>query len=294
MQHWRDIDAVPLGESLADLGVRVDHTPWEAPHPWNSYDALVVQSPWSMWLRLAEFRSWLARRSAEGCRLLNPADVVMLGSDKRYLTSLAASGVTTVPTMLIERGVSLPHLREAIASAYPRPAAARRTIVVKPIASGGALGIREFGPGQGGAAVAHARALINSGSAVLVQPYVAAIDTYRELAVVILRDRISHAITKAPILQPGSSARAFHPDPRPYELSLEQSGVALRAYRSFLSLRPPDAPPLFSVRLDFLIDPLTPPGLMLLEVEAVAPVKFLPLFPRLVPDFARAIVELAV
>ena len=58
-------------------------------------------------------------------------------------------------------------------------------------------------------------------------------------------------------------------------------------------MRPPQAPPVYSVRLDFLIDPATEPGLLLLEIEAVAPVKFLPLVPGRAPDFARAIRELA-
>jgi glutathione synthase/RimK-type ligase-like ATP-grasp enzyme len=297
LDHWKDIDAVPLGEGLADLGVRVEQTPWEAepPRPWGHYDALVMQSPWSMWVHQAEFRRWLNGRAAEGCRLLNPADVIRLGSDKRYLRALTAAGVSTVPTVVFEPGTPLDELREGIAASFPRPSAARRTVVVKPISSGGALGLREFPASHAGAAVAHARALHAGGSAALVQPYMSAIDTHRELAVVFLRDRISHAVTKAPVLRPGGAlVAASHPDPQPYDLSPAQTDVALRAYKAFLALRQAGSPPVYSIRLDFLIDPPTPPGLLLLEIEAVAPVKFLPMFRRLAPAFARAIVELGV
>ncbi|MBM2618790.1 hypothetical protein JIG36_24840 [Actinoplanes sp. LDG1-06] len=209
--HWRDVDAEPLTAALTAEGVTVDQVPWDGDNPvdWSAYDVLVVQSPWSMWVRMAEFEAW--------------------------------------------------------------------------------LGIGEFPEDRLEAAVAHARSILDTGLGVLVQPYVAAIDTHRELAVVMLDGRVSHAITKAAILRPGTAERAFHPDPRVYELSARQIEVALTAYGKFLSLRPPGGPPVYSVRLDFLIDPDTAPGLRLLEVEAVAPVKFLSLVPERVVAFARVL-----
>lgn len=299
--HWRDTDAAPLAAGLRQLGVRVEQMAWDADGQpgWAGYDALVMQSPWSMWVRMAAFRRWLADRSAQGCRLLNPVDVVRLGSDKRYLTALAEAGVPTVPTTVLEGPhPDHPHaweenLRAEIAAALPARSAARRTVVVKPIASGGSLGIREFPADRLDAAAGHARALIVAGSAALVQPYIEAIDRHRELAVVFLNGRISHAISKAAILRPGSAAHAFHPDPRPHDLTPEHTATALRAHQAFAGLRPPDVPPEFSTRLDFLIDPSAPAGLSLLEVEAVAPVKFLALRPDRVPDFAATIVALA-
>ena len=294
-EHWRDIDAEPLGAALAARGVRVQRRAWDGAEPvdWAGFDALVVQSPWSMWLRMAQFRDWLAAREAAGARLLNPADVLRLGSDKRYLPRLAAAGVAIVPTTLLEATATDADLLDAVRAAFPAPGAARRTVVLKPISAGGALGIGEFPADRIDAAVVHARALLTSGGAVLVQPYVAAIDEHRELAVVVLDGRISHAVTKAAILRPGTAQRAFHPDPQPYALSAAQEAVARSVYESFLRLRPPQSPPVYSVRLDFLIDPAAEPGLHLLEIEAVAPVKFLPLVPGRAPAFARAVTELA-
>ena len=294
-EHWRDIDAEPLGAALTARGVHVERAAWDSAQPvdWAGFDVLVAQSPWSMWLRTAEFRDWLAAREAAGDRLLNPADVLRLGSDKRYLVRLAAAGVATVPTTLLDPGAGDAELRDAVRRSLPPAGLPRRTVVVKPISAGGALGIGEFPADRLDAAVAHARALLTAGGGALAQPYVAAIDHHRELAVIMLNGRVSHALTKAAILRPGTAARAFHPDPRPYALSPAQEAVALAVHDSFLRLRPPQAPPVYSVRLDFLIDPATEPGLHLLEIEAVAPVKFLPLFPGRAASFARTIVELA-
>jgi hypothetical protein len=58
-------------------------------------------------------------------------------------------------------------------------------------------------------------------------------------------------------------------------------------------LRPAGVPPVLSVRMDFLIDPDAAPGLFLLEVECVAPVKFFPLFPDRAADYARLILALS-
>ncbi|WP_433824687.1 hypothetical protein ACQP2E_21330 [Actinoplanes sp. CA-015351] len=286
--NWHDADSALLAAELARLGVAVGTPAWENGDGWADYDVLVLQSPWSMWRKLAEFDQWLAEREAGGSRMLNPPDVLRIGSSKRYLTTLAEAGVVTVPTTIIG-----PDAREQILCAYPGKSASRRTVVIKPLSSGGALDTREFTAERLEEAVAHAAYLIDSGAGALVQPYVEAIDTHRELGILTLRGELSHAITKRAILRPGSDEREFHPDPLPHQLTAAQAAVAERAYQAFLGLRPDGAAPLLSVRLDFLIDPETEPGLLLLEVEAVAPVKFFTLHRERAAAFARAVADLA-
>lgn len=63
--------------------------------------------------------------------------------------------------------------------------------------------------------------------------------------------------------------------------------------RAFLDLRPARGCAPLSVRLDFLIDPATDPGLLLLEVEAVAPVRFFPLHRDRLAPFVQAILAFA-
>ncbi|WP_433207279.1 hypothetical protein ACQP00_41050 [Dactylosporangium sp. CS-047395] len=52
---------------------------------------------------------------------------------------------------------------------------------------------------------------------------------------------------------------------------------------------PAGSPPPLSVRLDFILDPDAPRGMSLLEIEAVAPVKFFADFPDECDRYARAI-----
>lgn len=288
--HWRDVDSALVADELRQLGAEAELVAWDDPQPvdWTSFDTLVLQSPWSMWRTMAVFHSWLDARVGDGVRLLNPADVLRLGSTKRYLRDLADAGVSTVATTIVEDTERLP---EVVADALRAAKDPRRTVVVKPISSGGALGIREFPADQADQAAGYLRRLVETEMAALVQPYVNAIDLHRELAVVVMGGRITHAITKAPILHPGDDHREFHPDPRPYDLSDGQATLVQQAYQAFLGLRPAGAPPVLSVRLDFLIDPESNPALLLLEVECVAPVKFFSLFPGRARDYAQLILQ---
>jgi hypothetical protein len=258
----------------------VDVTTWDGgvPTDWAGYDSVVLQSPWSMWQRLAAFDSWLRARRADGTRLLNPADTVALGSTKRYLPVLAAAGVPVVPTLITEHP-SAGQLR----AAFPPVGSVRRTVVAKPLAAGGSLGAREFTIDELPQLAAYVEQL---GTAV-VQPYVQAIDTHRELGVLTLDGRVSHAITKAAILRPGDATRAFHPDPRPYRSRTQQQQRVIT--QTYAALRGLLAEEPLSVRLDFIIDPGTPSGLLLLEIEMVAPVKFFAHFPAECAAYAEAI-----
>ncbi|MFI7540025.1 RimK family alpha-L-glutamate ligase [Actinoplanes sp. NPDC049599] len=282
--NWHDGDTPLVAEQLTARGATAAVVTWDGDESvdWAGYDAVVLQSPWSMWRQEARFAAWLRARQAEGTRLLNPADAVALGSDKRYLPRLGAAGVPIVPTLVVERPTA-GELREA----FPPAGSPRRTVVAKPVAAGGALGAREFTINELPQLVAYAAEL---GTAI-IQPYVHAIDTHRELGVLTLDGRVSHAITKAAILRPGDATRAFHPDPQPYRsFTPRQEQVITRSYaalRGLLTREP------LAVRLDFIIAPDSPAGLLLLEVEMVAPVKFFAHFPAECAAYAEAILARA-
>jgi hypothetical protein len=294
--EWRDDDSPEVARRLERRGVVAHIIPWDGgkPMPWHRYDALVLQSPWSMWRKLAEFRGWLGERVGEGAHVLNPAGVVSAGLGKRYLARLAGLGVQIVPTVFVEDAGAwtADRLRGELSAVFPDAASPRRSIVVKPESSGGALGAREFSVDEVGRAGAYVRSLNGTGMTALVQPYVHAIDTHRELGVITMGDDISHAITKAAILRPDGGRHAFHPDPRPYsELTGPRLAAVSRAYDSFVGMLPAGTPAPLSVRLDFVLDPGADAGLLLLEIEAVAPVKFFSLFPAACEAYAKLIVD---
>jgi hypothetical protein len=293
---WRDHDTPVLAAELTARGATVEVLTWEddltstgpgAARPpvtssagWAAHDAVVLQSPWSMWQRPADFAAWLHAREADGTRLFNTPDVVALGSDKRYLPRLAAAGVPIVPTA-VSPG------RDQLQDLFTRTDPARPTLVVKPIASGGALGIREFSAAELPALIDRVREL---GEA-LVQPYQVALDTHRELGVVVLDGTVSHAVTKAPLLRPGQPVTEPHPDPQPFlGLTAQHDRVIRQTYAAIRKLLINEP---LSIRLDFVLDPASPSGLLLLEAEMVAPVKFLPLFPAQCANIAEAILARA-
>lgn len=294
---WRDVDLPFVVDGLVRRGALVDTVAWDEGASLGGYDAVVLTSPWSMWHQLPPFARWLDARVDEGVNLLNPADVVRLGSDKRYLLALAAAGVPVVPTTLIEGlensgemcGVGARELEASLRDALPPAGSPRRTIVVKPLAGGGAMGTGEFASHELDEAAAHVRRFLAAGTPALVQPYLAAIDRHRELGVVTLNGEISHAVTKAAIIRPHQADRAFHPDPRPYHLTDSQREVVDLSYRALLTLLPDSAPAPLSVRLDFVVDPDSPAGLVLLEIEMVAPVRFFAQVPGACDRYVAAI-----
>ena len=282
--NWRDSDTPLVAEQLITAGADVDVVTWDGGEKvdWPGYDSVVLQSPWSMWHQLDAFDTWLRARIGDGTRLLNPPDAVTLGANKRYLPRLGAAGVPIVPTLLAARPTP-----EQLLAMFPPEGSPRRTVVAKPVAAGGSLGAQEFTPDELPQLAAYVREL---GEAI-IQPYVHSIDTHRELGVLTLDGRVSHAITKAAILRPDDAARAFHPDPQPHPAFTEQHRqVITQTYaelRKLLTNEP------LSVRLDFIVDPSAPSGLWLLEVEMVAPVKFFPLFPEECAHYAEAILARA-
>ncbi|MET8361652.1 hypothetical protein [Micromonospora sp. NPDC005171] len=180
---------------LAPLAVRdvaVQTVIWDDPDvDWSSYDLVVLRSPWDYALRRDEFVSWAATVPA----LVNPADVVRWNTDKRYLAELSAAGVPTVPTSWIEPGES-----------WQLPAETGE-YVLKPAVSAGSQDTGRYDladPEHRDLATAHVRRLSAAGRVTMVQPYLRAVDTEGETALLFLAGPdglvFSHAIRKGPML----------------------------------------------------------------------------------------------
>ncbi|MFE9190850.1 RimK family alpha-L-glutamate ligase [Micromonospora sp. NPDC007208] len=177
---------------LAARGVAVQTVIWDDPDvDWSSYDLVVLRSPWDYALRRDEFVSWAATVPA----LLNPAEVVRWNTDKRYLAELTAAGVPTVPTSWIEPGES-----------WQLPAETGE-YVLKPAVSAGSQDTGRYDladPEHRDLATAHVRRLSEAGRVTMVQPYLRAVDTEGETALLFLAGpeglAFSHAIRKGPML----------------------------------------------------------------------------------------------
>ncbi|MEO3774237.1 hypothetical protein [Micromonospora sp. B9E7] len=177
---------------LTARGITVETEVWDDPDvDWSSYDLVVLRSPWDYALRRDEFVAWAATVPV----LVNPAEVVRWNTDKRYLAELSAAGVPTVPTSWVEPGEGW------------QPPAETGEYVLKPAVSAGSQDTGRYDladPEHRALAAAHVRRLSDAGRVTMVQPYLRAVDTEGETALLFLAGpdglAFSHAIRKGPML----------------------------------------------------------------------------------------------
>ena len=177
-----DVDAAPLAEALREAKIPAGLLAWDDPAAaWDAPGPTLLRSTWNYALDVRAFLGWIDRVAAAG-PLWNPAHVVRDNVFKRYLVALAARGVPTVPTLLVERGATL---------ALPP-----KKLVIKPEVGAGSLGAKVF-EADDPAAVTHLAALTAIGAA-LVQPYLASVDDYGERSLIWIDGALTHAIRKSP------------------------------------------------------------------------------------------------
>ncbi|WP_116948854.1 ATP-grasp domain-containing protein [Jiangella endophytica] len=267
-----DTDDQLAVEPLRSLGVEVATPVWDDPAvDWAAFDLVVLRNPWDYARRREQFLAWAHAVP----RLLNPAKVVEWNTDKVYLRELAAAGLPVVPTTWLAPGdaADLPHEGE---------------YVVKPSVSAGSADTGRYrldDTGHRALAVAHARKLLDRGSIVMLQPYLSAVDTAGETAMLHIGGAFSHAIRKGALLD-GPDLRDGRPlwseqiDPR--EPTAAERELARRTLDAI-----PGSDTLLYARVDTIPGPDGTP--VILEVELTEPSLFLATSPGAPQRLARAI-----
>ncbi|GAB3810283.1 ATP-grasp domain-containing protein [Micromonospora zhanjiangensis] len=250
---------------LAERGVRAEPVVWDAPGTdWTDYRLAVLRSTWDYAPRRDEFVDWAATVP----NLANPADVVRWNTDKRYLDTLSAAGAPTVPTTWVEPGDST--WRPPDHGEY----------VIKPAVSAGSRDTGRYDLADSDhrrLAAEHVRRLAGAGRLTMVQPYLAAVDTVGETALLYFAGpaglELSHAIRKGPLLTgPDLGVDGlFRPETiEPRTPSLEEAAIA----RKVLALLPHGyADRLLYARVDLIPGPDGRP--VLVELELTEPSLFL-------------------
>jgi hypothetical protein len=183
-------DDLRLAVALRDRGVDATLAVWDdAAVDWDAFDLVIVRSTWDYDRRLGEFLAWT---EAVGERLRNRPDVLRWNSDKHYLADLAAAGLPVVDTVFVDPG--------------DRPPALEGEVVVKPAISAGARDTGRFGPATHAEARALVARLAGEGRTAMVQPYLPAVDTHGETALVFLGGALSHVLRKRAVLTPDEEA----------------------------------------------------------------------------------------
>ncbi len=269
-----DEDMPPLVDALRLAGADVEVVTWDDPLvDWSRYDVAALRSTWDYVDRLPEFLAW-ADRCATLTRLVNPPDVVRWNTDKHYLVDLALAGVPVVPSRFVEPGEDVAaalagFLAGGAGSLSAGYAAPFDEFVVKPAVGAGSRDAARYSRAAAGQASAHAARLAGAGRSVLLQPYLARVDTAGETAVVYLGGRFSHAIRKGPLLAAGAPlvTGLFAPERiTPREPSAAELAVAAQAFAAI-----PQASPLYA-RIDLIRDAADHP--LVLELELTEPSLF--------------------
>jgi glutathione synthase/RimK-type ligase-like ATP-grasp enzyme len=246
---------------------------WDDPAAdWDRYDLVVLRSPWDYAQRHDEFLAWAAGVP----RLANAAEVVEWNTDKRYLAELSAAGVRAAATEWV-----LP------ASTWAPPAGGEW--VVKPAVSAGSKDAGRYDmtdPDHREHAVAHVDRLRRAGRLVMVQPYLAAVDTHGETGLIFFDGAYSHAIRKGPMLEgPDFGVTGLY---KPEEIVARQPTAAERALAELVMRAvPADLAPTLYARVDLIPGPDGDP--VLVELELTEPSLFLDYAEGAADRFAAAI-----
>jgi hypothetical protein len=254
-----DEDGELLVRALAERGVAARWAVWTDPAVDWSSGLVVVRSTWDYTSDRNAFLAWV-----DGLpRVANAADVLHWNTDKVYLRDLAEAGVPTVATTFAAPGEQARFLEDVA------------EFVVKPSVGAGSRGVGRFTHDRTAEARRHAEQLHAAGRTVLIQPYLEAVDTAGETALIYLDGRFSHAVRKGPML-PDGIAHPVHGwelyieeriEPRvPAPAELEVGAAVLAAVRDRFG-----ADQLYT-RVDLLP---APDGPVLVELELTEPSLFL-------------------
>jgi hypothetical protein len=249
---------------LRQRGIAAEPVVWDAPGvDWAAYDLVVLRSPWDYVPRRAAFVAWASRVP----HLANPDDVVRWNTDKHYLRDLADADVPVVETAFVAPGS---------AEGWFVPG---RELVVKPAVGAGSLDSGRYrirDEDERRRMDEHLRRLLDAGRTAMIQPYLRAVDTAGETALLYVAGpgglEYSHAARKGPMLTgPAAEVTGLYKQETitPCQPSRRERAVAERA----LAAVPGGSDRLLYARVDLIPDDSGNP--VLLELELTEPSLFL-------------------
>jgi glutathione synthase/RimK-type ligase-like ATP-grasp enzyme len=272
---WPEISASDrlVADALESRGVPVEGRAWnDRAADFTGFDAVVLRSNWDYHFEPEAFLAWLDRTERAGVRLFNPPALVRWNVSKRYLLALAAAGVPTVATTVLDEPT-----RDAIEAGLRRHGP---TVVLKPAIAASAHGTRLVSA----ATVDETLRVLEAGvlrPPLLVQPFVEEVQTRGEWALIFIEDELAHAVLKRP--GPGEF-RVQGAYGGSAEAATAPPGVVAVGRRALAAL---PAPPLYA-RID-AVDAAAGP--LVMEAEVNEPGLFFTHAPAAAARFAEALLR---
>ncbi len=241
---------------------------WDAPVP------TVIRSTWDYIHEPVAFQAWVDRVGATA-PLWNPPAVIRENMHKRYLVNLAAAGIATTPTVLVEQGAPTDLAGVCAAQGWG-------DVIVKPAIGASSYGTRRIDVDNRTEGQRHLDDLLGR-TDVLIQPYLTSVDGYGERSLAWIDGAFTHAVRKTPRFSDGEEHVSDVVDIAPDEHEL-----ATRVLE-------PIADGLLYGRVDMARDDAGAPVLM--ELELIEPSLYLLQHPpgteRLVAGIVRRLEDLA-
>ncbi|MEO7102630.1 MAG: hypothetical protein ABI311_04680 [Gemmatimonadaceae bacterium] len=157
---------------------------------WSGFDAIVLRSTWDYYERAAEFRAWIDALDAIKAPIWNPPPVLRWSMNKTYLQDLEKAGVPVVPTIWLSKG-DAPDLRALLVERGWAEA------IVKPVISANASRTWRVSIANASHLDAQLADSLKIGD-MMVQPFIAEIQTRGEWSMMFIDGEFSHAVRKTP------------------------------------------------------------------------------------------------
>jgi hypothetical protein len=250
-----EVDDQPLIESLQSKGATVAFPIWNDAHvDWEQFDITVIRTTWDYHLKKNEFVAWCNSVP----RLFNNAAIVSWNTHKSYLRELSKKGVAIAPTVWIETGEKIDAARTMEQFKTDRG-------FIKPQVGACASDTLRFTIDN----VKEAQAFLDSQlhQDMMMQPYIASVETDGELSAIFIDGTLSHGVQKIPVAGDYRVQDDFGASDMPYTFTKSE----VREMNKTL-LAVPDNASLLYARFDYL---RSDEGTLLLnELELVEPSLF--------------------
>ena len=259
-------------EPLKRRGITAVPAVWNDPAvKWDSYDLVVVRSPWDYHLHGEAFLRWFTTLDRASVPVANPTPVLRWNLDKVYLRWIEERGGTIVPTEWVEKGASVD-----IAAVLARRGWTKA--VLKPTVSASAANTWVTTAASAAADQAKITPILQR-CGLMIQPFLAEIETEGEISMLFYGGKYSHAVRKRPAVgdfrvqtDHGGTVEAATPSP-----------ATLRDAQLIVDLRGDE---LLYARVDGVV---VGDEFHLMEFEVLEPQLFFPFHPQAAERFAESV-----
>lgn len=223
-----------LKEALINLGINTDIISWQSEEDLD-YDLLVIRSVWGYQNNYNEFKNWLLNLKEKNIRVCNSPDIILDNIRKdRQFNILKRNNIDCIETVFLDRnGFSKEKIKELSKD---------KPTVIKPSISGSGENTHIINidlPNSikiGEVEEIYGKALSNSETAIMIQPYISEINN-GEYSCIFIEGKLTHTMMRFPNIF-HDKKEAFLVENVPSKiLELARKVESLEEYKGYLYMR---------------------------------------------------------